>query len=95
SPEEAADYYKYWNDRAKFVFENADSLDGFFNVKVYQEGAAPAAGADQPAPVSAENFAWEQDYITAVPPIMMTEAYFDIFGQTTGPVPYYYEEAVK
>lgn len=95
SPEEAADYYKYWNDRAKFVFENADSLDGFFNVKVYQEGAAPAAGADQPAPVSAENFAWEQDYITAVPPIMMTEPYFDIFGQTTGPVPYYYEEAVK
>jgi hypothetical protein len=33
TPEEAADYVTYWNDRAKFVFENADTLDGFFTVK--------------------------------------------------------------
>ena len=36
TPEEAADYYEYWNDRAKFVFEYADSLDGFFTVTVYE-----------------------------------------------------------
>ncbi len=95
TPEEAAEYYEYWNARAKFVFENADTLEGFFNVKVYQEApvAAADAAANQPAPV--EGFAWEQAYITEVPPIMMTEPYFGIFGQTAGPVPYYYEEAVK
>jgi hypothetical protein len=26
---------------------------------------------------------------------MMTDLYFDIFGQADGAVPYYYEEAVK
>lgn len=96
TPEEAADYYEYWNDRAKFVFENADTLDGFFNIKVYQEPtAAPDANIEKSAPVSVEDFAWEQAYITEVPPIMMMEPYFGIFGQTAGPVPYYYEEAVK
>ena len=96
TPEEAADYQKYWNDRAKFVFENADTLDGFFNVKVYQEPTAAAdASIVKDAPVSVEDFAWDQAYITEVPPIMMTEPYFGIFGQTTGPVPYTYEEAVK
>lgn len=95
--EEAADYYEYWNDRAKFVFENADMLEGFFNVKVYQQGTPTTADAivEKPAPASPEDFAWEQAYITEVPPIMMMEPYFDIFGQTSGPVPYYYEEAVK
>lgn len=95
--EEAADYYEYWNDRAKFVFENADMLEGFFNVKVYQQGTPTTADAivEKPAPASPEDFAWEQAYITEVPPIMMMEPYFDIFGQATGPVPYYYEEAVK
>jgi len=34
--EETVDYIKYWNDRAIFVFENAD-VDGFFSVKVYDE----------------------------------------------------------
>ena len=29
------DYYKYWNDRALFVLENAD-MDGFFTVTVYK-----------------------------------------------------------
>jgi predicted hydrocarbon binding protein len=96
TPEEAADYYEYWNDRAKFVFENADTLEGFFNVKVYQEPtAAPDANIEKSAPVSVEDFAWEQAYITEVPPIMMSEPYFGIFGQTSGPVPYYYEEAVN
>jgi hypothetical protein len=32
--EEAADYIEYWNARALFVFENADTLDGFFTVTV-------------------------------------------------------------
>lgn len=96
TPDEMADYYEYWNARAKFVFENADTLDGFFNVKVYQEAAtAPDASIKKSAPASVENFAWEQAYIAEVPPIMMMEPYFGIFGQTTGPVPYYYEEAVK
>lgn len=31
--EEAADWIKYWNDRAMFVLENADTLDGFFTVQ--------------------------------------------------------------
>ena len=69
----------------------------FFNVKVYLEAPVTTADAivEKPAPASAEDFAWDQGYITEVPPIMMSEPYFDIFGQTAGPVPYYYEEAVK
>ena len=35
TPEEAADYIQYWNDRAKFVLENAD-MNGFFTVTVYE-----------------------------------------------------------
>lgn len=96
TPEEAAEYYEYWNDRAKFVFENADTLDGFFNVKVYQEPTtAPDANIKKAAPASVEDFSWEQAYIAEVPPIIMMEPYFGIFGQTSGPVPYYYEEAVR
>jgi hypothetical protein len=38
---------------------------------------------------------WTQDYIVKVPPIMMYEPFYKIFGQTTKPVPYRYEEAVK
>lgn len=97
TPEEAAEYYEYWNARAKFVFENADTLDGFFNVKVLQEGTAgtPNPIVEQPVPEPAGEFAWDQAYISEVPPIMMTEPYFGIFGQTSGPVPYYYDEAVK
>jgi len=33
--DEVADYIQYWNDRARFVFENADSLEALFTVKVY------------------------------------------------------------
>jgi hypothetical protein len=44
---------------------------------------------------SEDTFAWEQDYISEVPPILMSEPYFEIFGQSQEPVPYYYEEAVK
>ena len=91
--EEAADYYEYWNDRATFVLDNADSLDGFFTVTVYEE--APATTAEAVAPPSAEDFAWEQDYIPEVPPIMMIDPYLQIFGQSQVPVPYYYEEAVR
>ena len=36
TPEEAADYYQYWNDRAVFVLEKADTLNGFFTVTVYE-----------------------------------------------------------
>jgi hypothetical protein len=34
--EEAADYVKYWNDRVVFVFENANTMDGLFTLKVYE-----------------------------------------------------------
>lgn len=44
---------------------------------------------------SEDAFAWDQAYISEVPPIMMMEPYFEIFGQSQEPVPYYYEEAVK
>jgi hypothetical protein len=91
--EEAADYYQYWNDRARFVFENADSLEGFFTVTVYQEPTSPPAGgysAEVP-----ETFVWDQAYITEPAPIIMREPYFEIFGQAHQPVPYFYEEAVK
>ena len=36
TPEEAADYVEYWNARAIFVLENADTLEGFFTVKVLE-----------------------------------------------------------
>jgi hypothetical protein len=35
TPEEAADYIQYWNDRAIFVLDNAD-MDGFFTVTIYE-----------------------------------------------------------
>ncbi len=96
TPEEAADYIEYWNDRAKFVLENAD-MDGFFTVTVYEEGTPTPADsiAANAVAVPADEFSWEQDYITAVPPIMMIEPYFQIFGQSQDAVPYYYEEAVR
>ena len=37
TPEEVADYIEYWNDRATFVLDKADTVDGFFSVKVYDE----------------------------------------------------------
>ena len=97
TPEEAAEYYEYWNDRAKFVLDNADTLDGFFTVTVYDEGstATPNPAVKETASVPADEFAWEQAYITEVPPIMMIDPYFQIFGQSQVAVPYHYEEAVK
>jgi len=95
TPEEAADYYVYWNDRAKFVFENED-MDGFFQITVYQE--APPTTADAIADVpenDGSDFVWDQAYITEPEPIMMSDPYFAIFGQSQEPVPYYYEEVVK
>jgi len=96
TPEEAEDYYEYWNARALFVLDNADSLDGFFTVTVYEEAPMTTGQAvvDNTS-ASADDFAWDQDYITDVPPIMMIDPYFGIFGQSQVPVPYYYEEAVK
>jgi len=97
TPEEAADYYEYWNARATFVLENADTLDGFFTVTVYEDAPVTTGDAvvEASASESANGFAWDQDYITEVPPIMMIDPYFGIFGQSQVPVPYYYEEAVK
>ena len=97
NPQEAADYYEYWNARAKFVLDNADTLDGFFTVTVYQEGIATTADAIVADTVAdtADSFAWDQAYITEVAPILMLDPYFEIFGQSQVPVPYYYEEAVK
>lgn len=61
-----------------------------------------SACSSNPAPTeevssggSTDEFTWDQDYITEVPPIMMVDPYFEIFGQSQEPVPYYYEEAVK
>lgn len=97
TPEEAEDYIQYWNDRAKFVFDYADSLDGFFTVTVYEEPPLTTSETieDTSAHNNPDDFEWDQDYIAEVPPLMMEEPYFEIFGQTEGPVPYYYEEAVK
>lgn len=33
TPQERAEYVKWWNARAKFVFQNADKLEGFFTVE--------------------------------------------------------------
>jgi len=95
TPEEAADYVEYWNDRAKFVLDNAD-MDGFFTVTVYDEGLVdiPSSIVTGTA-LPADEFAWDQPYITEVPPIMMIDPYFQIFGQSQVALPYYYEEAVK
>jgi len=38
---------------------------------------------------------WTQNYIKQIPPIMMYEPYYKIFGQGVKPVPYTYEEAIK
>lgn len=94
--DEAAEYAEYWNARATFVFENAD-MDGFFNLNLIEEGLAetPESIVTGVGAVVPEEFAWDQAYISEVPPIMMKEPYFEIFGQTQEPVPYYYEEAVK
>ena len=52
-------------------------------------------GAEEAAAEAGDGFAWDEAYITEVPPILMREPYFEIFGQSQEPVPYYYEEAVK
>jgi hypothetical protein len=36
TPEEAADYVKYWNDRVDFIFANADSMDGLFILTIHE-----------------------------------------------------------
>lgn len=38
---------------------------------------------------------WTQAYIAEVPPILMRDPYLEMFGQTDGPIPYTYAEAVK
>lgn len=53
------------------------------------------AEAEEAAAEAEDGFAWDEAYITEVPPILMREPYFEIFGQSQEPVPYYYEEAVK
>jgi len=51
--------------------------------------------SEEAASEPGDGFAWDQDYIANVPPIMMIDPYFEIFGQSQVAVPYYYEEAVK
>ena len=96
TPEEAAEYYLFWNDRARFVFENADTLEGFFYVNVYEEAPITTGMAiedtDGPNP---DDFAWTQEYITTQEPIWMIDPYAQIFGQSQGPIPYYYDEVVQ
>lgn len=72
---------------AEPVIEPAPATEVPPEVAVVEE--APTVEEEQ------EPVLWTQDYITEVPPIMMNEPYFEIFGQTDGPVPYNYEEAVK
>ena len=93
---EADDYYEYWNDRAKFVLDNAD-MEGFFTVTVHDEGTASTHNPVLPDKIDLPTgeFAWAQPYITDVAPIMMIDPFFQIFGQSQDAVPYYYEEAVK
>jgi len=52
-----------------------------------------AAEAEQAQVSSGAN--WNFDYIQQVPPIMMKDALIETVGQTSEPIPYYYEEAVK
>ena len=96
TPEEAEDYYQYWNDRARFVIENQE-MEGFFTVTLHEEGAAevPPSIVSDVVSIAPEEFVWDQAYITEIEPILMYEPYFQIFGQSQEPVPYYYEEAVR
>jgi len=59
-----------------------------------EEGEHVEGAVAEDADAESESI-WTQDYITEVPPIMMSDPYFEIFGQTDGAIPYYYEEAVK
>ncbi len=38
---------------------------------------------------------WKQDYITSIEPILMKDPLLELLGQANGPIPYFYEEAVK
>ena len=55
--------------------------------------ATPQPVAEQAQVSSGAN--WNFDYIQQVPPIMMKDALIETVGQTSEPIPYYYEEAVK
>ncbi len=57
--------------------------------------AVAVVPVEEVASPGADGFAWDQAYIAEVPPIMMIEPYFGIFGQSDVPVPYFYAEAVK
>ena len=68
---------------AQAIPENGDvTVDG--------TTGSTTAGAEIPS-----GSIWTQAYITEVPPIMMIDPYFEIFGQAEGAIPYYYEEAIK
>ena len=96
TPEEAEEYYLFWNDRARFVFDNADTLDGFFYVNVYEEAPITTGIAieDVEGP-NPDDFAWTQEYTTTQEPIWMIDPYAQIFGQAQGPIPYYYDEVIQ
>jgi hypothetical protein len=60
-----------------------------------ESGSAEVAAAEDIIQETTVDPIWTQAYITQVPPLMMVEPYFEIFGQTEGAIPYYYAEAVK
>lgn len=53
------------------------------------------AGNEVLAQESSQETIWREDYIAAVPPILMQEPFLELYGQVVQPVPYYYYEAVK
>jgi hypothetical protein len=69
---------------------SADEIPAEETTEEGEDTTAEDAGAD-----TQSDSIWTQAYITEVPPIMMSDPYFEIFGQTDGAIPYYYEEAVK
>ncbi|HDN04689.1 MAG TPA: hypothetical protein ENF27_01965, partial [Chloroflexi bacterium] len=78
----------------------ADSVEDSADSEPVDEAEAPAE-ATEPEVILDEysalrvEFSWDEDYITEVPPIMMREPFFEIFGQSNGYAPYTYEIAVK
>lgn len=53
------------------------------------------APAPAPADDSVSEIDWLQDHISTVEPMMFRDPFLELLGQIDGPIPYYYEEAVK
>ena len=62
--------------------------------------APPAGGAEAPTPPAAGgkdmgDFAWTQDNIGSLAPMLIRDPFIELLGQTDQPIPYYYDEVVK